>query len=134
VLAAGSGSICVAPGSGGRIGQGFRFRADLPALQYRNAGLISAGLPGVGARNHGIVTVRGRVSISEFLIVGCQHGWLGRMSYDRGGFENVAIRAASGIKGLFWYGFCSILNSGPVDAGLGRSSGRDRTADGDENE
>jgi hypothetical protein len=37
--------------------------------------------------NHGIVTVFGTGPISEFLIVGCQHGWLYRISYDHGGFE-----------------------------------------------
>jgi hypothetical protein len=56
------------------------------------------------------------------------------MDYDLGRFEWAAIRAASGVKGLFWYGFCSIYNSVPVGAGMGRSSGRDRTADGDKNE
>jgi hypothetical protein len=37
--------------------------------------------------NHGIVTVSAGSPISEFLIVGCQHGWLGLIGYDRGGFE-----------------------------------------------
>src|SRR5471030_52141 len=72
------------------------------------------------------ITVLSRVArarrISEFLIVGCDHGWLGRIGYDLWGFELAAIRAASEAKGLFWYGFCSIYNSVPVRAGIGRSS------------
>ena len=37
--------------------------------------------------NHGIVTVFGAGTVSEFLIVGCQHGWLYEISYDRGRIE-----------------------------------------------
>lgn len=42
--------------------------------------------------NHGIVTVFGTGPISEFLIVGCQHGWLYGIGYDREGFEYTVIR------------------------------------------
>jgi hypothetical protein len=42
--------------------------------------------PKAGA-NHGIVTVFETGLISEFLIVGCQHGWLCGISYDRRGIE-----------------------------------------------
>src|SRR5262249_54471436 len=44
--------------------------------------------------NHGIVTVFGERPISEFLIVGCQHGWLYPISYDRG--ENRINRDSHG--------------------------------------
>jgi hypothetical protein len=33
-----------------------------------------------------------------------------------------------------WYGICSIYNSAAAFAEMERSSGRDRTADGDKNE
>jgi hypothetical protein len=42
--------------------------------------------------NHGIVTMSALSPISEFLIVGCQHGWLRMIGYDRGGFEETVIR------------------------------------------
>ena len=58
------------------------------------------------------ITVLSRISharpISEFLIVGCDHGWLRRIGYDVSRFELAVIRTASEVKGLFWYGFCSI--------------------------
>ena len=60
------------PASGGK----FRFRAGLAAWQSRNAWLISMNYPRANAANHGIVTGIGAGPISEFLIVGCQHGWL----------------------------------------------------------
>jgi hypothetical protein len=41
--------------------------------------------------NHGIVTLSAASPISEFLIVGCQHGWLRVIGYDRGGFEETVI-------------------------------------------
>jgi len=59
-----------------RTGEKFRFRAGLAAWQSRNAWLISAGSPRTNAANHAIVTVYGTRPISEFLIVGCHHGWL----------------------------------------------------------
>jgi hypothetical protein len=36
--------------------------------------------------NHGIVTMSAMSPISEFLIVGWQHGWLWVIGYDREGF------------------------------------------------
>jgi hypothetical protein len=42
--------------------------------------------------NHGIVTMSAMSPISEFLIVGWQHGWLWVIGYDRGGFEEAVIR------------------------------------------
>jgi hypothetical protein len=79
-----------------RPGRKFRFRAGLAAWQSRNARLIS----GSGLALAVQITVLSRVSgvrpVSEFLIVGCQHGWLGRIGYDRGGFELAAIRVAPG--------------------------------------
>jgi hypothetical protein len=54
------------------------------AWQYRNAGLISSTYPHAKAENHAIVTFSGRLPISEFLIVGCQHGWLYGIGSDRG--------------------------------------------------
>jgi hypothetical protein len=65
-------------------GRKFRFRAGFLAWQYRNAGLISSTYPHAKAENHAIVTLSGRLPISEFLIVGCQHGWLYGISWDRG--------------------------------------------------
>ena len=41
--------------------------------------------------NHAIVTLSAGTPISEFLIVGCQHGWLRVVGYDRGGFEEAVI-------------------------------------------
>src|ERR1700730_2754813 len=66
------------------VARKFRFRAGLAAWQSRNGGRISASSARVRGANHGIVTVFGRRAISEILIVGCQHGWLGRIGYDRG--------------------------------------------------
>ena len=57
---------------------------------------ISAGLTRAKAQITVLSRVFGARPISEFLIVGCHHGWLGRIGYDRGRFELVAIRAASG--------------------------------------
>jgi hypothetical protein len=34
-------------------------------------------------------------SVSEFLIVGCQHGWLLVIGYDRGDSNKAVIRTAS---------------------------------------
>src|SRR5271154_4313479 len=63
------------------------------------------------------ITVLSRVPealpIREFLIVGCQHGWLGRVGYVWWGFELAAIRGI-GSAGLFWYEFCSIYHSVPA--------------------
>src|SRR5665213_877656 len=43
------------------------------------------------------------------------------------GIRLAAIRAASEAKGLFWYGFCSIYDPGPVSAGWGdRADGIER--------
>src|ERR1700744_1122255 len=57
------------------------------------------------------ITVLSRVAkprpIREFLIVGCQHGWLDHVGCDcedSGWPRFAAVR----VKGLFWYGFCSI--------------------------
>jgi len=78
-----------------RTGRKFRFRAGLTAWQSRNAGPIFE----VSLVRKPQITVLSRISdghlISEFLIVGCDHGWLGRMGYDHGEFEWTAIRAAS---------------------------------------
>jgi hypothetical protein len=41
--------------------------------------------------NHGIVTLPAAGPISEFLIVGCQHGWLRMIGYDRAGFDETVI-------------------------------------------
>jgi len=62
----------VMPGKGRK----FRFRAGLAAWQTRNALSISTTSPRANAENHGIVTVSDPRPVSEFLIVGCQHGWL----------------------------------------------------------
>src|SRR5436190_15437722 len=91
-----------------RIGRKFRFRAPLVAWQSRNACAISLATARTNAENHGIVTVSGPRPISEFLIVGCQHGWLYGVGYGRGGFEKAVIRTACIAWGLFWYGICSI--------------------------
>ena len=77
-------------------GQKFRFRPGLAAWQSRNVWPISAGLTRANAVNHGIVTDAGVRPISEFLIVGCDHGWLGEIGYDRGRFELAGIRVALG--------------------------------------
>jgi len=58
------------------IGRKFRFRAGFAAWQYRNGWAISTTSPRADAENHGIVTVADLGRVSEFLIVGCQHGWL----------------------------------------------------------
>jgi hypothetical protein len=42
--------------------------------------------------NHGIVTASAASPISEFLIVGCQHGWLRVIGFGRGGFDETVIR------------------------------------------
>src|SRR5450631_765481 len=106
-----------------RPGRKFRFRAGLAAWQSRNAGLIS----GSGLAWTVQITVLSRVSgvrpVSEFLIVGCHHGWLDRIGYDRGGFELAAIRVAGGAERALWYGFCSLHPSVPVRGGVGRSNG-----------
>jgi len=58
------------------MGRKFRFRAGFAAWQSRNGWAISATSPRAKAENHGIVTVCDPAPVSEFLIVGCQHGWL----------------------------------------------------------
>ena len=63
----------------------FRFRAGLAEWQSRNAWPISASAARMPEANHGIVTVFGARAVSEILIVGCHHGWLGHIGYDRGG-------------------------------------------------
>jgi hypothetical protein len=66
-------------------------------VQSRNPDLILPALPRANAVNHGIVTVVVGAVISEFLIVGCQHGWLGQIGYMIfGGFDFATIRAAAG--------------------------------------
>ena len=77
ILAAGGTSM---PLMGGR----FRFRAGLPAWQSRNAWPIStvhlAYRPQITVLSRGA----GGRTISEFLIVGCDHGWLVRIGFVRG--------------------------------------------------
>jgi hypothetical protein len=61
-------------------------------LQSRNAALISAAKGRAIGPNHAIVTPCDVWPISEFLIVGCQHGWLKLFGYYD---ELAAIRAVS---------------------------------------
>jgi hypothetical protein len=75
-------------------GKKFRFRAPLVALQCRNALMISTKSIRANPANHGIVTVLRIRPVSDFLIVGCQHGWLVVIGYDRGRFEQAVIRTA----------------------------------------
>jgi hypothetical protein len=58
------------------MGRKFRFRAGLAAWQSRNALTNLSDFTRTQAENHGIVTVSDPRPVSEFLIVGCQHGWL----------------------------------------------------------
>src|ERR1700726_254713 len=68
-----------------RTAQKFRFRAGLAEWQSRNAWPISASAARMPEAHNGIVTVFGARAVSEILIVGCHHGWLGHIGYDRGG-------------------------------------------------
>ena len=54
------------------------------AWQSRNAWLISAALPRAKPQITVLSRIEGARPISEFLIVGCQHGWLGSIGYGRG--------------------------------------------------
>ena len=77
--------------------------------------------------------------ISEFLIVGCEHGWLGRTGYacmdsndailaDNLGLGSFLVRILLYLETLWTF-----QKSGPVTAGNGAGV-LDRTADGDKNE
>ena len=65
-------------------GRRFRFRAGLDGVAIPQRLAFSACYPRAEGRNHGIVTVLRGPPISEFLIVGCQHGWLGGLNMIAG--------------------------------------------------
>src|SRR3954464_10376187 len=77
------------------------FLAGASPWQRRNARLISDSLGPRNAVNHGIVTGNHIGMISEFLIVGCDHGWLVKIGYDRRRFEHATCRVASRVQGFF---------------------------------
>ena len=51
------------------------------------------------------------------MIVGCQHGWLRRIGYDRGGFELATIRGIIWSLRPFLVRILLYLDSGPASAG-----------------
>src|SRR5262249_49563217 len=112
----------------------FRFRAPGGAWQSRNARAISLATTDTKVENHGIVTVSGLRPVSEFLIVGCQHGWLCGIRYDLR--EIGSSRDSHGVYCVRPFLVRNLLYLNPNNRIVQKSCDRARvrTADGEKNE